>query len=181
VTLTDQTWQVAVPGALLTTAINLGLLSAGQTVAGTVNAVVLGSNTSQGAITSPPIPVKFGPITVDSAGQAADASVTFPVPNATWTAVGGTVGFSMAKTTVLITIGALKVTFTCDPGTNLAAFVSTAVTGKTAAAAQVLGSQLAFTGMKSVALLTILALILLDLGYLAWSSTVPARRRRSNK
>ncbi|HWW52478.1 MAG TPA: hypothetical protein VNY84_01825, partial [Acidimicrobiales bacterium] len=181
VTLTDQTWNVAVPGTLLTTAINLGLLSAGQTVDSTVNAAVFASNTTQGTITSTPIPVKFGPVKVDGTGQAADAAVTFAVPNQTWTAVGGTVGFSMAKTIMNITIGALKVTFTCDPGTNLAAFASTAVTGKTAAATQVLGAQLAFTGAKSVVLLTILALILLDLGYLAWSSTVPARRRRSDK
>ena len=87
----------------------------------------------------------------------------------------------MAKTTLLITIGALKVTFTCDPGTNLAAFVSTTVTGATGAATRVLGAQLAFTGPRSVVLLTILAFILLDLGYLAWSATTPARRRRANR
>ena len=177
--VTDETWKVAVPGDLLTTAINLGLLKAGDIVNGTVTAGVFASNTKEGTQNSPPVPVTIGPIQVDSTtGSAKDASATLAVPGGSWTATGGTIGWQMAKTTFLITIGALKVTFTCDPGTGLTPFVTTSVIGKSTS---VLGATLAFTGPKAVIELTILALILFDLGYLAWSAGVPARRRRMTR
>lgn len=189
VTLTNQSWSVAVPGSLLTTGVNLGLLQDGQTVQGSVSAAEFASNTKEGVVTSAPIPSAFGPIHVDSVtGQAADASATFGVPNMTWTAVGGPVAVSMAKTIVNVSIGAVKVVFTCDPGINLPAFVTTAVTGSSGippASAVVAttsttakSGNLPFTGApRYIARLVVLSLILLDLGYLAWSATVPPRRK----
>ncbi len=46
-TLTDQQWQVSVPGSVLDTGLNLGLLAPGQTIPGTVTGTVAATNTTE--------------------------------------------------------------------------------------------------------------------------------------
>lgn len=185
VTLTKQTWKVAVPGQLLDTGINLGLLSPGATVSGKVTPGVFASNTKEGLLSAAPVTVAFGPIVSDGAtGHAQPASSTFALGDLTWSSVGGTIGYEMAKTTVEIAIGTIKVGFTCTPDTK-GAFVTTAVSGATgvraasnAGGTHVEGASLARTGPHQTLPLIIAALALIDLGYLAFSATLRGRRRQ---
>jgi hypothetical protein len=184
VTLTQQSWKVAVPGQLLDTGINLGLLTPGATVSGAVQAGVFANNTKEGVRTSSPVNVAFGPIAVNAtSGLAAAASATFAVPDMTWTSVGGPIGFEMAKTVVNVSIGTINVVFTCEPTTH-GAFTTTGVSGATGVAAasragqaQVAGVSLARTGRSSLVLAG-LAIALLDLGYLFFTSSRRPRLRR---
>lgn len=197
VSLNQHTWAVTVPGSVLDAGIGLGLLEPGDTVAGTVTASVFASNTLEGTESSTPINVAFGPVTADpSTGLADPASASFSVDGLNWTTVGGSVGFSMASAKVGVAIGAIKITFTCNPADLTTAFVGTEVLGatgqqaapRTATAttpATVLGATisqtsapLARTGAEVLAP-ALLALALIDLGYLAQSAASPARRRRT--
>lgn len=188
VTLTKQTWKVAVPGTLLDTGINLGLLNPGVTVSGRVTPGLFASNTKEGLLAASPVTVAFGPIALDAAtGLAKPASSTFAIPDLTWTSVGGTIGYEMAKTVVDVSIGTIKVTFTCNPDTK-GAFVSTAVTGATgiraaanAGTAQVAGESIARTGPRHLLFQFIAALALIDLGYLTFSTTWKKRRRQGGE
>ncbi|HET6965776.1 MAG TPA: hypothetical protein VFH58_13460 [Acidimicrobiales bacterium] len=193
VTITNQVWSVTVPGALLTTGVNLGLLNPGQTVQGLVTPVLTAHNASPGTATASPVAAAFGPIQVDATtGQAADAASAFSVPNMSFTATGGTITFAMAKTVVNVTLGAVKVVFTCDPGASAASFLSTSVVGRAPGQTAVLGEtltpasttattadpgrSLAFTGPpRALARLLLLGLICLDLGYLTWTAARPSR------
>jgi hypothetical protein len=129
VTVTNQSWSVTVPGALLTTGVNLGLLNDGQTVQGTVTPAESATDTAQATQAAAPISTAIGPIHVDATtGNVADVTTSFTVPNMTWTATGGTVAVAMATTKFNVSLGSVSVAFTCDPGST-DPFVSTAVSG----------------------------------------------------
>lgn len=193
VSLTNQSWRLDVPGSVLSAGINLGLLNPGDTVAGTVSPAVFASNTAEGTQTAPDVPVAIGPISVDAVTGAADnASSTFAVPDMTWTPAGGTIGYTFAETTAKVTIGPLKITFTCSPDPAATPFLTTEVTGAattiiiaasagvaTTAAAVVLGTSLPRTGYSPTWQL-VFALTIIDIGYLVWSvSREPRTRRRT--
>jgi hypothetical protein len=197
VTLSKQSWTVGVPGPLLDTGINLGLLAPGQLVDGTVTAAVFASNTKEGTVVAAPAPVQFGPIEVDPVtGLAKDGKATFAVADMTWTAVGGDVAYVMAPTKVQVAIGTIKVDFACAPADASVHIVTTTVTGKTdipaatqvegevvtqpAAGQPVAGEPLARTGAPELLRNVVLALILLDLGYLLVTAA-RAPRRRANR
>ena len=97
----------------------------------------------------------------------------------TWTSVGGTIGYSMASASVDVTLGAIKLTFTCAPNPPVEAFLTTdvsgAATGIPAAAATNTQAQdeLPATGGLPIGLLLIGA-ALVNIGYLLASAT---RRR----
>jgi len=188
--LTNQSWTLDVPGSVLTAGVNLGLLNPGDVVSGSITAGVFASNTTEGTQTSAAIPVSIGPITVDGGtGLANDVSTTFAVPDMTWTAVGGSVGYSFAASSATVTIGPLNVIFTCQPDAGAGEFLITLVTGATGTppagrgtttttlSDQVLGDTLARTGYSPTYML-VLGLTMLDLGYLVWSASRPPRRRR---
>src|SRR5262249_21160078 len=151
--------------------------------------------------TAPPVNVGIGPITVDPvSGQPNDASATFGVPDLTWTSVGGDVAYTMAQTNAVVTIGPLNITFSCTPNPPDAAIGTTSVIGQTTippattgttSAAKVSGASvssdtgsttstvpvaqsetMARTGY-SPAFEILLALMLLDVGYLVWSAARP--------
>ena len=126
--MSKQSWTIDVPGSILDLGVAAGLLKAGDTVnaAGTVG--IFASNTAEGTRTVGPISVTLGPIVLDAFGKAADVSVTFPVPDMTWTSVGGTIGYAMASASVEVPLGALKPIFTCAP-TAPEAFLTTDVSG----------------------------------------------------
>ncbi len=126
--MSQQSWRIDVPGSILDLGVAAGLLKAGDTVnaAGTVG--IFASNTAEGTRTAGPISVTLGPIVLDAFGKAADLSVTFPVPDMTWTSVGGTIGYAMASATVEVPLGDLKPIFTCAP-TAPEAFLTTDVSG----------------------------------------------------
>jgi hypothetical protein len=197
VELVDHTWLVTVPGSVLDVGIGLGLLSPGDTVSGSLVASVFASNTDQGTVSSAKIPVVFGPITADAVTGLADpASSTVEVGGLEWTTVGGTVGFAMASAQVAVKIGSIDITFTCEPKDLNLAFVGTDVIGDTGrppggrdpsedgdtTSPTVLGNtatkggSLPKTGFAPFAPVA-LALGLLDLGYLAVTSTKLPRRR----
>ena len=127
--MSKQSWTIAVPGSVLDLGVAAGLLKAGDTVnaAGTVG--VFASNTAEGTRTAGPISVTLGPIVLDAFGKAADVSITFPVPDMTWTSVGGTIGYAMASASVEVPLGALKPVFTCAPPAPVEAFLTTDVSG----------------------------------------------------
>jgi hypothetical protein len=185
--LQNQTWKVTVPASVLQTGINLGVLKAGDVPGGTASVAVFASNTKEGTVKSAPIPLSVPAITLGADGQALPAVTTFKVPDMSWTSVGGDVAFRMASTAVEVAIGPLKVTFTCEPKAPVGSIVTAAVRGATgdtaASATRVLGtsltrsSTLARTGSSPLVPLSI-AIGLIDLGYLAYSATWPARRRR---
>jgi hypothetical protein len=193
VVLKDQSWEVTVPASVLQTGINLKLLKPGDSPAGTAKASVFATNTKEGLRSSAPIPIVVGPIQVVG-GAAQPATTTFAVPDMTWTAVGGTVGFAMAGTTVAVAIGPLEVVFTCEPKNPKTTIVTAAVNGKTnippaqpgddtevggvttTPAAEAEGGALPRTGANPIVPLA-LAVGLIDLGYLLASAVRPARRR----
>ena len=181
--LTNQSWEVTVPGSVLQTGIGLGLLKVGDSPAGTAKVAVFASNTKEGTVSPAPIPVVVAPITLDGGGQANPAVAKFAAPDMSWTAVGGGISYAMESASVEVSIGPLKVTFTCHPKDAGLSIVTTSVSGTTGTPAagrtQVLGatvSQLPRTG-GSVALPLALGLALVDLGYLCASAARPARRR----
>ena len=188
--LTDQSWEVTVPASVLQTGINLGLLKAGDSPAGTAVVSVFATNTKEGTATSSAIPVSIGPIVV-SGGAAQPATTAFGVPDMHWTAVGGNVGFAMAGATLEVEVGPLKVQFTCTPKDPSATIVTAGVVGKTdipaaKPGAQVLGTtstaadadadSLPRTGVSPMVPVA-LAVGLIDLGYLLATAARPARRR----
>lgn len=199
-TLTDQSWTVTVPGSVLDTGIALGLLSFGDTAAGNVQASVFASNTLEGVKTSAPIAIGVGPIADGGGGKAADVSTTFSVADMTWTSVGGPVAMTMHAATVNVTIGPLEVGFSCEPDSS-DPVVETQVLGSTGerpagrpdptsgggtdtptvlgvTVTQATTDSLPVTGIEVLPPL-LLALGLLDLGYLIVSAAAPARRRLS--
>lgn len=182
VKLTNQKWEVTVPGSVLQTGINLGLLKAGDKPAGTATVSVFAPNTKEGTIKAAPVAISVGPIVLDG-GQASAVTTSFNVADMTWTAVGGNVGFAMANAAIQVEIGPIKVDFSCKPKDPNITIVTATVSGTTnipAAGAQVLGttvSALPRTG-SNPAVPAALAIGLIDLGYLFVSSTQPTRRRR---
>jgi len=189
VSLTDQSWEVTVPGSVLQTGINLGLLKAGDSPAGTAEVSVFASNTKEGDVTSPPIPLSVGPIVVEG-GQAQPAKTAFSAPDMSWTAVGGDVVFAMSGAKVKVAIGPLEVTFTCAPADPSVAIVTAAVRGSTGIppakpGVQVLGAttrnapaaqDLPRTGTNPLVPAAV-AVGLIDIGYLLVSVARSARPR----
>ena len=184
--LEDQAWSATVPASVLQTGINLGLLKAGDSPAGTATVSVFASNTKEGTRTPDPIPVVVGPIAV-VAGAAQPVTTTFSVPDLSWTAVGGDVDFAMGETKVEVAIGPLAVIFTCSPKDPAVTIVTAAVNGKTnippagrpgtqVAGVTVTPAALPRTGMNPVGPVAA-AVGLIDLGYLLASAVRPARRR----
>jgi hypothetical protein len=182
VSLRGQSWKVTVPASVLQTGMNLVGLKAGDTLAATATASVFATNTAEGAVTAAPTALSVGPIQVDGAGAALPATTTFALPDMTWTATGGDVVFAMDKTSVEVSIGPLKVSFTCEPKDPSVAIVTAKVSGATAIPAAVKGvtitraASLPRTGTNPIVPVTV-AVGLLDLGYLLMSSARPARRR----
>jgi hypothetical protein len=187
--LTSQSWEVTVPASVLQTGINLGLLNPGDTPAGTAVVSVFTSNTKEGTVTSPSIPLAVGPIALGSDGLALPAKTTFSVPDMSWTAVGGDVAYAMAGASVEVEVGPLKVKFTCTPKDPNVSIVTAAVRGKTdipaakpgSSGTAVLGatasqSSLPRTGASPLIPIS-LAVGLIDVGYLLASAAAPARRR----
>jgi len=176
VVLRDQRWEVTVPASVLQTGINLSLLKAGDSPAGTATASVVASNTSEGVRTSSPVPVVVGPIEVVG-GAAQPVTTAFAVPDMSWTAVGGPVAFEMAETKLAVAIGPLEVIFTCEPKDPGVTIVQAAVNGTATEVRGVTTTRaLPRTGTSPVVPVA-LAIGLLDLGYLLISAVRPARRR----
>lgn len=190
VALTDQSWEVTVPASVLQTGINLGLLHAGDSPAGAAVVSVFASNSKEGTITAAPVALSIGPLVVQD-GAAQPAKTAFAVPDMTWTAVGGDVALAMADASVEVEVGPLKVKFTCAPKDPRVTIVTAAVRGKTNIPAakpgsgtgtEVLGEtvttarDLPRTGANPLAAI-MLAVGLIDLGYLFASAAQPARRR----
>jgi hypothetical protein len=192
--VSKQHWQVIVPGSLLTTGINIGLVKPGDTLQGSAVAMLKATNTIQGSVTSPSIPVSIGPIKVDpSTGQASSLATGFAVPDMTFTPTGGTTVFSMGTTVFTIAIPPIKVTFTCTPKTATP-LLTTTVTGKiaipvTTTAGKVAtpvtvagtttsgaGGTLPRTGASRVWLLLALAFLLIDIGGIALTASRFVRR-----
>jgi hypothetical protein len=201
VPLTGQTWKVDVPGAVLDTGINLGLINPGDMIRGSLKAGVNGGGTAEGTTTAAPIDLTLGPVTVDAVTGLADpVSTTVTLPDSTWTAASSTMPFSMGPSVVDVKIPIpggtpLTVTFTCQPPSDAAPFVTASLAGDppaavagtvTASSAQVEGAsvvraaELPRTGPARGWLLVELTggLALLDAGYLLWSAT---RRKRARK
>lgn len=187
VSLTGQTWKVTVPASVLQTGINLGLLHAGDSPAGSAKVSVFATNTQQGTVKADPVAVVIGPIALGGDGQALPASTSFAVPDMKWTAVGGTVAFSMSAADIDVSIGPLVITFSCTPKAPIATIVSAGVTGLTniPPAAQVLGTEstrsteadtLARTG-AAFGIPIAGGVGLLDMGYLFLTASKPLRRK----
>lgn len=186
VAVTGQSWKVSVPGSVLDAGIGLDLLHAGDIVPGAVDAVVTATNATPASATAAAIPISLGPVQVDDQlGTAKDASVSFAVPDMSFTAKGGRMDFALGVTKVKVTIGPLVVTFTCTATSGLP-FAATAVSGvasavtppRVASTTQTTDPDFPNTGMSgsSTAVIVILALAMLELGLVLWRGV---RRRRS--
>ena len=173
-TLDSMHWDVNIPAGVFQTGINLGLVTPGASIPGLLDLAFKGSNTAQG-VQSAPIVNLIVPVHTDSAGAAIDSTVKFDVPNLSWTALTGKIDLSMFGAHVTVTIGPLKVVFTCTPTTS-GPFVSTLAVGvsnitttttRVASAAGAAGPTLVSTGPRGNLWIQLLAaLVLLDLGYL---------------
>jgi hypothetical protein len=192
VTLSDQHWKITVPGSVLDAGIGLGLIGAGDTLNGAVKVSVAATNTAEGTRESSPVPIEVGPIALDEAtGTAQPVTAAFDVADMTWTTTGGTVAYRMAGAQVDMQIGAIAITFTCAPVDGTITIVETQVEGE-AVVLPIVAEQPRVEGVTvatpaaprdvlpetgyTTAVFLLLAVVLLDLGYLAWSTTQPARR-----
>jgi hypothetical protein len=192
--LSSQKWSVTTPGSLLDLGISTGLINFGDALPGQVTPVIKASDTAQGSVAGSPVSIKIGPIQQNSVtGNAEDLTTTFSVPDMKFVSGGGTVNFSMGTTAFVITIGTLKVTFTCTP-TSATTIVSTAVEGHatvttlgsvtTTTATSVSGTSttsssgsLPFTGSGNVFLMLAFALLCLDVGAFVLTASKRGRRR----
>ncbi len=206
VTLSAQSWEVTVPGATLQLGAALGL-GDGSVITGTATPAVFGSNTAEGTATQQPdpsLPASIGPIHVVD-GVFQDATTTLSPGDMTWTAVGndvagqGDVAYSMATTTVTLSslvVAGNSPVLTCTPDDPSTPIVITRVIGSTgippagrtnpppattvqaATTAATTEGTLPATGPRNLVFELIIAMVLLDLGYLLWSASRPPRRRR---
>lgn len=192
IVLTNQSWSATVPSSVLTTAINLGLLAPGDIVHAVVSPNVKGTNTDPADNHAADVAISVGPIQVDANGDALPATTTFGVSDLTYRATGGDATFAMSTTKMLITIGALKITFTCSPTAPIPVILTTVVTGPqlpttttTTEAAAVLAAttELPRTGPDSRTLWieVVTGLLLIQVGYILWSITKPARKPRQGR
>jgi len=182
-----------VPSSVLTTAINLGLLNPGDIVKAVVSPNLKGTNTDPADNHAADVPTQVGPIQVDGNGDAVPATATFAVSDLTYRATGGDATFAMGTTKMLVSIGALKITFTCTPTAPVPVVLTTLVTGPqlatttttTTADAAVLAAttELPRTGPDSHTLWIeiVTGLLLIQIGYMLWSITKPPRRSRAGR
>jgi hypothetical protein len=198
--LSKQSWKVDVPGGVLDTGINLGLIKAGDLIKGALRAGVAGRGTGEGQRMSDPVELTLGPVVVDeTTGLAAPVTATVALADTSWTPTASTVDFLLAASVVEVRIPlpsgtALTVTFTCTPPADAKPFVSASIVGETAtpssggagpSGATVLGATVARTGTRvattgpdaRILVEVAIALALLDLGYLARSAATGRRRR----
>jgi hypothetical protein len=182
--VTEQDWRVTIPASVFQAGLNFGLLTAGQTIDGSVTIVVAATNTvetTREAKLDVQVPVNV------QAGQALAAVVDLPLPDQTWTAVSGPIDFSFRSATVSVDIGLPNpVAFSCTP-TAAGPYLSTSAVGTTTLTTTTISGvasqppapprRLPTTGAdRTVLVQALVALLLLDLGYLALSSLRPARR-----
>lgn len=189
--LTGMKWNVTIPASVFQTGINFGLITPGSTISGSLDLAINATHTVQGTQDAPKINLTI-PVTVDGGGLAKPSTVNFSVPDMDWTALSGTIDFRMYGANVSVKIGLPNpVVFVCKP-TAGGAFVSTNAVGSssitttttevaseapstTAAAAG--GGSLVVTGSTGATIVQVLlALLLLDIGYLLLSLRRAPRR-----
>ncbi len=173
VPLRNQRWNVTINGSTFDTGINLNLVAPGDRIDATAAVTINASNTVEGSKTSSGMPLSVV-VEVNDDGTAKDATTSFFIPDTNWTASGGPIVWTPAGMTLTVVIPAIPtpLEFVCTPDPGTPAILDTA-------SPQVLGESLAFTGTRGGGPLLPIAvsLILLDLGYMAWSATRPNRRR----
>jgi hypothetical protein len=193
-TLSKQKWSVTVPGSVFQTGINLELLAPGQVVTGTVDVAIAGSGTGEATQSVTGIPISLT-VAVDGTGAAQPATVPFEPKDLTWSALSGPIGLRFSGATFSVNIGPLKVAFNCKPtattpfvttvGTGAAVTTTTAPGGaattvKPATTTTVASSgTIPKTGSGQLLGQLLVALVLLDLGYLALSLLRAPKRRRT--
>lgn len=128
ITLAGATFGIDVPSATLLAGYGLGLLTAGvNNIPATVNLDIIGTNTTQGTQTLPPLSVN-GTTTITDPTPANKTSgdetatpltVNAALPATTWTPTGGNVALRLgsSNTSALVAGGIITVTFACEPGT----------------------------------------------------------------
>jgi len=173
VPLRNQRWNVTINGSTFDTGINLNLVAPGDKIDATAAITINASNTVEGSKTSSGMPLSVV-VEVNNDGTAKDATASFFIPDTNWTASGGPIVWTPAGMTLTVVIPAIPtpLEFVCTPDPGTPAILDTA-------SPQVLGESLAFTGTRGGGPILPIAvsLILLDLGYMAWSATRPDRRR----
>jgi hypothetical protein len=183
--LSDLDWSVTVPASVFQTGINLGLITDGQEVALTIGVGVSGSNTLERNAT-----VRDIRTTVRVAapgGTAADAVVPFSLADINWTALSGPIEFRFTGSNVSVDIGLpFAVDFSCSPtstdvfvrslGVGESAITTTTSVASSATATTAPKTLVATGAPQSLLLQVMVALLLLDLGYLLITSIRPPRR-----
>jgi hypothetical protein len=178
-------WSVTVPASVFQTGINLGLISDGQKIDVTIGVAISASNTLERNASVGNLQVA---VTVKApGGTATDAVVPFSLKDISWTALSGPIDFRFTGATVSVDIGVITVDFNCSPTSNdvfvktLAVGESTITTTTSVASspATTVPKSLPTAGVRDSLLFQgMVALLLLDLGYLLLSSLRPAPRRR---
>lgn len=156
VALKSQSWVIKVPGSVLDAGIGLGLINEGDTLKGALDAAIAVKGATPASLTSNGVAVSIGPVKLGATtGTAEDVTTSASLPDSSVRATGGTVTFAMAVSKVTVTIGPLKVVFTCTPNTSTA-FASTKVAGS-----------MPVTGMRAedIAAFVLAALAVLQLGF----------------
>ena len=204
ITITAQTWTVAVPGPLLD---QVGPFLGGATsFDASLTPSVDGTNTDPANAVAPAVVAAVGPI---GSPPNPDLVTAFPVGDLSVQATGGDATFQMGPTTMVVPLpGGLVVSLACVPSPLPSPWLTVTVTGAPlppkpptdvtppavtppavtppavlAAAATPVESAtgtLPYTGSdsRSLAIQVLAGLLLVQIGYLLWSVTrpVPARR-----
>ncbi|MFZ4718345.1 MAG: hypothetical protein ACOYMR_02905 [Ilumatobacteraceae bacterium] len=183
-------WGVTIPASVFQTGINFGLITPGSNISGSMDLAIKGTNTTEGTQDAPKIDITI-PVTVGADGQARPSTVQFTVPDMAWTARSGRIDMSMYGANVSVRIGLPNpVVFVCKP-TAGTPFVSTKAVGVSTATTTTVveseaptpttvdggGGELVVTGSTTATFVQILiALLLLDIGYLVLSLRRSPRR-----
>jgi hypothetical protein len=184
--LTGSKWSVTIPASVFQTGINFGLITPGTSIAGTLDLAINAKNTAQVTQDAPKIELTI-PVTVDAGGLAKPSTVNFTVPDLTWTARSGRIDFRMYGANVGVRIGLPNpVVFVCKPKAG-GPFVSTTAVGQSTATTTTevaseaptttAAGSLVVTGSTGATVVqVIVALLLVDLGYLMLSLRRRPRR-----
>ena len=178
-TMSAMKWSVTIPDTVFTAGLGLGLITPGTPINGTLTLSITGTNTAEGTQNLPKINLSV-PVLVDGAGAAKSSTVAFNVPNVKWTAGTGTMNFSMHGASVAVKLGVLNVAFECK-ATKGGPFLRSAAGGAantgTSVASEAPGGLVATGPRDNLWMQLVLAVLLLDLGYLTLSLRRSPRRR----
>lgn len=171
ITLSDQEWSVSIPGSVLESATELGLIEIGDSIPVVIGGTISASGTDEPTRSAHDLATSVV-VTANTGGAVQPALARTPAPDMVFTPNSDAVAFRMSTASAALDLGlAEPVQLTCTFDEAQPPFVASPP-------AQVSPppGELAFTGPSTYLWAAIIVFVLLDVGYLLWSASRPERR-----